>query len=765
MDDAVLFLQDLAVMLLSASLAGFLCRKIGLSPVVGYLGAGLMIGTPEIVFPYVSDQGRVGIIAQLGVVFLMFSIGLQFGLRRIRELGFRVVLSTLAGALLIFSAVRLGGEFLSLTTAGGIALAAVFMNSSSAIISRVVEETGLGHERPGQLALAITLIEDILAVLMLTILGSYLLLGSGTEGSVNLPLTVLLIAGFAVLVFVVGTLLLPKLLPSVSSTTGGEAVTVLIAGTLFGSAYLAVSAGYSIALGAFLLGMVVAETGHKAAIERNFAGLRDLFLTIFFVSIGMMVDAHSLPGVAGWVVVGVLCAVFGRSLAVTCGLLLIGEHPRTAVRTALCVTPLGEFSFILAGVAVAGGIFSDDFQAMVVGVVLGTSLLTPILAGRGEKLTRFLAEGRWPLLDRVHALYGQLLRAPRLPGRSALIWELCRSRIGQAALELLLLSTVVIFAGRLFTWLQPMLPQWFSPYQQEALFWGGLGLLCIFPLFLVWRNLSAVAMILAESLNRQRGHEARSVRFFSGLLRFLAATFLALWLWNILPDELPRNALLGVTLLLAVPLLIWGWRGCVRWHTEIETTLREQLGGSKPKRHLFDNWRDEGWGLNVTEILLPEDSALAGCTMAQLNLRARTGCSVIQISRQNMLLPHVGASTQIFPGDELLLLGEEAAIPRARELLLGAADATASAGEDERVLKSYLMPPGTRAENCCLRELHWARDFGVQVLALLRAGVRHTGHLGEMKLQAGDALLLLGGEKSILDLVDANEADLDKTAS
>lgn len=745
MADPFLFLQDLGIILLSASIAGYICRRIGLSPVVGYITAGLVIGTPEIVFPFVTDGDRIAVIAQLGIIFLMFSIGIQFSLRRVRQLGVAVVISTILSSFLILTVTRSVAVTLGLSAAAGIALAAVFMNSSSAIISKLIQELGIGYDRHGQLALSTTLLEDIVAVVMLAVLGSYITVGGGV--SPRGPAGIIgLLAGFVVLVFIGGSLLLPRLLRRAGKGVDSEAISVFAAAALLLTALLAVNAGFSVALGAFLCGMVMAQTREKDLIERNFQGLKDIFLTVFFVTIGMMVDLRSLPGEFKWIVLGVAGAMVGRPVAAFTGLLLVGEHPRTALRTALCLTPLGEFSFIIAGVAIAGGLFPASFQGAVVGTVLVTSLLSPLVAGWGARLSRLVAEEKLPLFYRVHGAWREFWRSSGRWRKDSVIWGLLRRRLLLIGIAILLISAMLVFAGRFFVILEKSLPRLFSHLAAQVGYWIVIGLVCLSPIVIIWRNLTALVDILINRLFEKRLSDRRAIFVLSSLLRVISALFLLTWVWNFLPAELPRQVIISVTALIAIPIILFSWRRFFRIHQEIASLLSsgDEPAAAPSPRDLFENWKDEEWNLNLREFRVLDDSPVVGMSLRALDLRNTVGCSIVAIQRHGYLLLDLGPTAQIFPGDELLLLGSDQQIKQAWDLLARAGvDESRGKPLESHILKSLKIPLESPVSGKLLRDLDWPGNFGIQVVAMMRDDVAQTGPEASTRINTGDLLLLL----------------------
>ncbi|MCC5806128.1 MAG: cation:proton antiporter [Opitutales bacterium] len=754
MIDPVYFIQDLAVILLSAAVFGYLCGRAGLSPVVGYLMAGLVVGTPEITVPYVTDTARLEVIAQLGVVFLMFSIGLQFQLRKVRELGGRIVLATAVLAVLVLTMARGSADLLALSGVAGICLAAVFMNSSSAIIGKVIGDEGLGHERYGQVALGITLMEDIVSVVMLAVLGSYLALEVDRAQQSPAGIIVML-AGFAVFVLLVGLLVIPRILRRIGRSGQADLASIFVAGSLLTLALIAVRAGYSLALGAFLFGMIVAETSQRGWIERNFRGLKDVFLTVFFVTIGMTIEVQAIPGALKWILLGTAGALVGRGAAAFVALVAVGERPRQALQSALCLTPIGEFSFIIAGIAVAGGIFSETFQVAVVGTALLTSMVSPLLAKNAPRLTAFLAEGRYPRLDQWHAVYAGLWKGGGA-SRSSTFWRIFKVRIAQVVLESVFVLMVLVFAEPVLRWIHSALP--LPDYFPEALivvvFWVGVCLLCLVPLVAIWRNLSAMAMILEDF----RGRGTVPGRILAAVFHFGYFAILSIAIWNLLPVGTTRVWILAAVVALTVFLVAAGWRNMVQWHSRVEVALKENLsaGGEKGARRLFESHREDEWKLNIEEFTLPDDTALGGLSLRDCNLRARTGCSLVGIERHGYALRSIGPETQLFPGDELLLLGSRAQITAARRFLGGAAQSEEERPPPQRdlVLESIVIPENDAAVGRKLAELDWTGRYGVQVVALRREGLVAVSVDGSTRIEAGDTLLLMGRTDRIQALAE-----------
>ncbi|MDX2111807.1 MAG: cation:proton antiporter [Verrucomicrobiota bacterium] len=757
--EAVHFIQDFAIIMLSAALAGYVCKRIGLSPIVGYLLAGLVVGTPEITFPYVTDAVRIHTLSQVGVVFLMFAIGMGFRLKRFRELGLPLVGATVITALLVLNLVRGVTALAGYNAIEGLFLAAMLMVSSSAVIGKVLMENNATHERRGQLAMGMSLLEDIVAVIMLTLLGSYITAGESSTGAHSMnPWQVLssvgLLLGFALLMLITGLVIVPRLLKYVVRTKSEELEAILIAGLLFGLSLLTVKAGYSLALGAFVLGMIVAETPRLAAVERTFAGMRDVFTTVFFVAIGMSIDIKALPDSLGLIAVGTVIALVGRSLAATLGLFAICEESKTAIRSGLSMTPIGEFSFIIAGLGVAGKVIPETFQVAAVGVSLLTGLISPLLISHSGAIADKILARPLPFLANGLSVYRNLWANISRIQQSNILLKLSRKRLIQIFVEIIVVTALLVFSDLV----RPAVIEALSPLVEmnlsvlSALYWTVLLVICLVPLVAIWRNIDALSLILADFIQQERPQLARISPLIGFFIRGAGALMLLLWFSNFIPVGSWRGwFLLGLVAIFSI-VIIFGWRHMVNWHSHLETTFESSLQGkSQPKKWTAPPWgtaqMQKAWGLSLVDCHIPDRSVWAGKSLGEAALRHNTGCSVVCIERHGFLINSPGPQSHLFPGDTLLLLGEPGQLKVARNLLQ---EETAPNHHEpvERlhstVLESVTIPVDSPVIGKTLAELNWPRLKAVQVAGIRRGSMRQAIPGGEFKLFAGDEVLLIG---------------------
>jgi CPA2 family monovalent cation:H+ antiporter-2 len=750
------FIRDLAVVMGVAGAVGWICQRLGLSLVVGYLAAGAIIGPFTPPFQLVSDLERVQVLAQVGLVFLIFSIGLDLSFARLRRLGLSIVLATTIGAVLVFNGCRLFGTVAGWSGTQSLFLAGMLMVSSSAIISKVLQELNIAHRRDGQLALGITVMEDTVAVVMLTVLSTLIQFG----GRQSPPLAEIVggLTAFMVVLLLSALFFIPRLLLRLAQTGRAEVRTIIVIALLFFLAWLAQRAGYSMALGAFLLGVVVASTPQRPEIERVFEGLRDMFGAVFFVAMGMLVDfrllAPAWPLVLGVTAFALVC----RSLAASVGLVLAGNETRESIRAGLSVTPLGEFSFIVAQMGVAAGVLPPQFFPVAVGSSLLTSLAAPVLMRRSGAISAWV-DHRLPLMVREWIAFYHSWQQQLVTRRQrSFLWKLTGRRLVQAGVGILLISGLILFARPLFAWIRTELgDDWPVAHGTAVMFWSMFGIVVLAPLVAIWRNVEALGLIVAEWVTRDSRRAATLRPLVERALRMVAASLLAIWLLSLMPfGKSVLSGFLGVlaVMLVAAALL---WRRLIYWQSKLEVELQTQLqaavggAGRRDLKQLLEEQQDV-WQLQAEEYVLPEFSASAGRSLGELALRSRLGCSVASIDRHGLTILNPSADAVLYPSDKLMLLGNAAQIDLAMAEL-GAPRARTDGQElEELSLETLRVPNESPLSGRTLRDLDLFRKAGVQVAGIQRGSKRIITPGGHERLASGDLLLILGTPKQIREL-------------
>lgn len=747
--DGTNFIQDLAIVLLAAGLAGALCKRIGLSVIVGYLAAGLIIGPYTPPFSFVTDVDRIQTLAQVGLVFLMFSIGLGLSLTKLGRLGLPTLIATALSAFGMLHLTQLLGALAGWSSLQSLFVASMFMVSSSAVIAKIVGELKLTHEGAAQRALGITVMEDVVAVVMLTILAGQTQLG-GASGSQHLGSLLTTMSAFVVLLLGAGLFLVPRLLRRLEARADPELQTIIVAGVLFLLSMIAAKAGYSLALGAFLLGAIVAEMPQKSGVEKAFAGMKDLFSSVFFVAIGMLIDIKLLAEVWPWIIGLFVFVMLARPLCTGLAMTLCGTAPREARRAGLLLSPIGEFSFIIAQLGVGSGVLPKSYYPLAVGTSILTVLATPFINRHADALVTLSEriEPRWfaRTLEAYHGWLKQVQNRRAAP----LAWQLVRGRILQIGVEVLLVTGLFIFSAQL---LAAIMTVFDTGRIEHAMinygFWSVFGLLVLIMLLALWRNICAVAMIIAEGL--AAGTRLQSPVLYTAL-RTLAVFVLGYWLYAIMPvGALPGWAwaviaatAAGVVAVASSRLIYWHstWQSSVH---DVFATEADAPANARATARVALDLGLENWDLHLEDCVVPDDVAYAGQDLAHLAIPTRFSCSVIEIERNGFVITRTGPERRIYPGDKLLLLGPAHGLAAAREFIQSDKKAPHEGTEEFNgsVLQTHLMPFGPHTGRT-LAELAIARDTGVRVVGIQRDTERIINPGGDQRLLTGDSLLVVG---------------------
>jgi monovalent cation:H+ antiporter-2, CPA2 family len=746
----ILFIQDLAVILLVAGAVGWVCQRIGLSIVFGFLTAGILVGPSNPYMALVSDPERISTLAQIGLVFLMFSIGLRLSLRKLRRMGLPLLAAAVAGAIAMYYLSRLLAAALGWSATEGLFLAGMLMVSSSAIIGKILHETGLNHERAGQLSGGISILEDVVAVVMLALLESVVQLGgAGARHVSEVGSTLLHLGAFVAVVGIAGLILVPWLLRRMSISMDEELQTLGLAALLFGLAILAQRAGYSLALGAFLLGIIVAETPHRHQVERTFEGMRDVFSAVFFVAIGMQIDMRDMIPLAGLILGVSAFTLIARPLAVTSGLCMIGVPERDSLRAGLMTAPIGEFSFVIAQLGIAALVVPAQFYPLVVGVSLMTTLVTPFVARRSESIASAILNRQPKWLGDWMRYYQDWLERFMRQRKKSPIWQLTRKRFAQIGIEMLFVSGVLVFSRELYAAIVGWLgTDWSSPQAASVIFWIVLSFVVVAPLVAIWRNCSALALLFAQvsTASHPRGKQMAPV--IETGLKVVVACLLTVWLIAVVPAEDTARWLLLLSALAGVAAVLLLRRKLIYWHCVLEVELTTMMHTSEQKMTATTApWmgRHPDWDLHMIDCTLPDLADCQGRTIAELDLRARFGCTVVGIERQGFMIPLPGSESVLYPRDKVLLMGTMEQVNAGRAFLGGVSGTidTDSLFEEVR-MESLTIPDWSVAGGRPLIEVSPAHRHGVQIAGIHRLGVRLLNPGANEVLKPGDELLVLG---------------------
>lgn len=747
--DGLSLVQDFAVILLVAAVAGWATRKIGLSAVVGYLLAGIVVGPYTPPFALVTDLGRIQTASQLGLVFLMFFVGLNLSLERIRRLGVPALLAAAVTAAIVYNLSQLFSWAVGWNDLQALLFAAALMASSSAIITKMLSENRLTHEPFARNALGLTVIEDVVAVIMLTLIGSRL--GSDIGGGAALGQTLLLLIGFVGILLVCGLLLIPRLFEKVGKASDADLKSILVMGLLFAAGVAAVRAGFSIALGAFLFGVIVAETRFKATIERRLAGAQDMFSAMFFVAIGMLIDVSGILDHIPMILAIAAFAIVARVLAAVIAFVLTGSEPKVAIAAALTVTPIGEFSYIIAQIGVAAAVFESSFYLIAVAVSIVTAILAPILARHAMPLASAIDAWQPKPMRRFLDRYREWLKLAGNRYRQNFVWLACKRRAGRVAIELLLLIGLLGFSQPIAAAIDKFLTRAGYALVWEPVFWALISLTALVLVAAVWRGIAFLSGAVASSFAGEGRRAAPLRRLVRRSLIFIGTGGLLLLVVSLLPIPASVPWIPLVVICAFVPVIVFFWQRIVNLHSRFHSTLERAVETEKTGIAALPESVEE-WNVDLLEIVLPEQSIHAGSSIAATGLRSLFGCSIVEVERHGTVVSNPRPDFVLYPEDRLLLFGSHEQVGKAMPFLNEEGEKRNESDFDETILESLEVPENSPRTGRTLAELQILSLTGVQLMGIQRAERRILSPSGAEVLLPADRILALGTQSELRDL-------------
>lgn len=649
-------IQDLALILMVAGLVTLLFKKLRQPLVLGYIVAGFLVSPHMPYLMSVVDKADIQTWADIGVMFLLFSLGLDFSFKKILKMGMAPVIAALT---IIFCMMALGtgvGTMFGWSRMNCLFLAGMLAMSSTTIIYKALDDLGLRQQRFAGLVMSVLILEDVLAIVMMVML-STIARGANPDGSMMIE-SVGKIVFFLVLWFVVGIFLIPPFLRKTRRLMNDETLVVVALGLCCAMAVLSTTVGFSSAFGAFVMGSILAETIEADKITTVVEPVKNLFGAIFFVSVGMLVDPAILVSYAVPILVLVLTILVGQAIFGTMGFMLSGQPLKTAMRCGFSMAQIGEFAFIIASLGLSLRVISDFLYPVVVAVSVITTFLTPYMMKAAIPCYEFM-ERRLPRkwirrLDHMGAIH-HTTQTENNHWRAllkAMAWNVVIYSILSVAVVAIMLSLFLPFMRRL-------LPGW-------ELHWWANGITGILTVAMISPFLRSMIMKKNHSEEfKALWTESRLNRLpliFTVLVRVAIGAGFIFYICNYLSRF--QNALI-ITIALVVILLMALSRRLKHRSIRLERLFVQNLrsrdieaqvsGKRRPlfEGHLLD--RD----IHISEFIVPVDSLWAGKTLAQLKLGNRFGVHVSSILRGSHRINIPDGNMMLFVGDKLQAIGND----------------------------------------------------------------------------------------------------------
>ena len=644
-------INDLALILICAGVMTLLFKKLKQPLVLGYVVAGFLASPHMPYTPSVMDTANIQTWADIGVIFLLFALGLEFSFKKIVKVGGAAII---AACTIIFCMILLGitvGTGFGWQRMDSIFLGGMIAMSSTTIIYKAFDDLGMRKKQFTGLVLSVLILEDILAIVLMVML-STMAVRHNFEGSEMLE-SIGKLLFFLILWFVVGIYLIPELLKRCRKLMSEETLLIVSLGLCFGMVVMAARTGFSAAFGAFIMGSILAETVEAESIERLVKPVKDLFGAVFFVSVGMMVDPAMIVEYALPIIVITLAVIFGQSLFGTLGVLLAGQPLKTAMQCGFSLTQIGEFAFIIASLGVSLHVTSDFLYPIVVAVSVITTFLTPYMIRFAEPASNFVDTHlpvKWKNFLLHYSSGSQTMNHESLWKK--LILALTRITIVYSIVSIAVVALAFRFLVPLFLEHIPGI-------------WGRLLAAVVIILFIspflraimIKKNHSAEFVTL---WNDSRGNRAPLVATI--VIRILIAVSFVMFVIAGL-FKVSVGLLLGVAVLLVTMMILS--RQLKKQSIMIERKFFQNLRYRDMRAEYMGEKKPEYAGrllsrdLHLTDFEVPGESAWAGKTLAELNFGKKYGIHVVSILRGRKRINIPGASVRLFPEDKIQVIGTD----------------------------------------------------------------------------------------------------------
>lgn len=707
-------IRDLAIILAIAGGVSLVFHRIRQPVVLGYICAGLAANLTS--GPFSPDLKTL---AELGVIFLMFSLGLEFSFRKVARLGPSVAFIALFEVGALFGSGYALARALEWSPQHSIFIGAMSAISSTTIIVKALDELGLKTRRFAQLVLGILVFEDLIAILLLVALGGMGSHGAQSQGlGSSLGSLILFVGGW----LLVGTFVLPHLLRRVGHTESEEMLMVVSVALCLCLCVVAARLGYSPALGAFIMGSILAESAESHRIEKLVHPLRDLFVAIFFVSVGMLIDPRAIWEYRGLVLMLGAFVIFAKTTFTTVASILSGRSLKTSILVGGSFGQIGEFSFIIAGLGVASGTLDPVLHPVIVAVSVLTTLATPYcirLAPRVADLAERKGPHRLVNLIEFYSTWSELKQARREQD-SAL-----RAALARWAISGFVVTLISHVALRI-------------PTPEVGV---GVGLLML-PF--LWAFLRGILFTVGDATLRRR-------------VITTASRGVALLICGILAWPFFRGTPIAWALALASFVILAQFVGqlgtAFKW---FESTFVQTLkaGKTKSTRKKPVARQLAPWEGQLVRLKINPDSEVSGRTIQEAALRNRFNLNIVAIQRGSRLIVAPLPNQQLFPKDEILVLGDEDSVERARKVIeMGSTETAESHAIESYELRAIAVGEQSPCAHKTIRDSGVRDRFQALVVGVEREGRRLMNPDSELKIEPGDTLWIVGETRKLVELL------------
>lgn len=726
-------ITDLGLILMTAGIAVLIFKKLKQPLVLGYLIAGFLAGNHFDFFPSIKDNKSVEIWAEIGIIILLFSLGLEFSFKKLMKVGGTA--SITAGVQIVTMCVvgYAVGQWLGWPTMDSVFLGAILSISSTTIILKSFDELGVKTQKFAGIVIGSLIVQDILAILIMVLLSTIAVSNQISGGA--LLMSVVKLMFFLVLWFLGGIFIIPTFLKKIKHLLTDEMLLILSLALCLMMVTLAANAGFSPALGAFIMGSIIAETTQAEHIEHLIKPVKNLFGAVFFVSVGMLINPDVLYQHAIPVIILSLVTIFGQSVSSTFGALLSGQPLKDSIRTGMSLSQIGEFSFIIATLGVTLKVTNTFLYPIVVAVSAVTVFTTPFMIKYSLPFSEYLAHKlprKWTKRIERYSASTQAIKTVSL-------WQtVINAFLIQVIILVVIILAIILISSR---YLLPIVDGYHLGNSIGALII--LGVLSPFLWALAFRR---VATAEVEQLMLDRKSRGPLTMLF--FIRILLSIFFIGLLVNIFFS--PKIALM-VLVIAVILYLIFQKKLHTQYH-KIENHFLSNLNDREIDRAKRSRSDLSPWDGHMAIFDIAAESNIAGESLRNLQIREKLGINIVSIKRGEVMIHIPNRNERIFPGDEICVIGTDAQVQEFKKYLdQHEMDLSPEIVEPDIVLRQIELKNhtflGKSIKESKLREKTKGLIVGIE-----KRGQRTLNPESNIILEKDDILWIVGDKKLLWDL-------------
>ncbi len=648
---------DLGLILTAAAIVSILFKRLKQPVVLGYLIAGFLVSPHFSLFPTIRDSANIKIWAEIGVIFLLFGLGLEFSFKKLAQVGKSASITAAFEILFMLAVGFLVGHLLGWSRMDSLFLGGILSISSTTIIVRAFEELNLKAQGFVSLVFGALIVEDLIAILLLVLLSSVAV--SQTFSGAELAFSSLKLIFFMTLWFLLGIYLIPNVLRKVKTYLSDETTLIVSIGLCLMMVVIASNAGFSPALGAFVMGSLLAETSEGKRIEHLILPVKDLFSAVFFVSVGMLIDPHILKEHFGIIVLISLVTIFGKFMSTALGAIISGKNIKTSVKAGMSLAQIGEFSFIIATLGMTLGVTSDFLYPIAVAVSAITTFTTPYLIKNSDNAYKWI-DTKIP--ERIKDVLGRYEIAMSTPSKEKLFSLLWNEYGIKVIFNSVLIVAITLASSKL---LVPMVKSQF-----EYTLWVRIGV-SLATLIVCTPFLWAVALGApshSTSYQKEVLEQLERLQVGVSFVRFILGCALVGFILSHFTSLLSVSGFLILGVILSVISLS---RFAEPVYQAIESKFISNLTENERAALALEKQKPElaPWSASLAEFTVSVHSQLAGKTLHDSKIKESYGVMVTMIERgQNKILAPQ-RETLIWPYDKLFVIGTDEQLKLVKDII------------------------------------------------------------------------------------------------